>query len=27
MYRGYATEDGQFYVAIYANDPDTRIEL
>ena len=27
MYRGYATADGQFYVAIYANDPDKRIEL
>lgn len=27
MYRGYATADGQFYVAIYANDPDKQIEL
>ena len=27
MYRGYATEDGQFFVAIYANDPAKRIEL
>ena len=27
MYRGFATADGQFYVAIYTNDPDKRIEL
>ncbi len=27
MYRGYATEDGQFYVAIYANEPEKRIEV
>jgi len=26
MYRGYATEDGQFYVAIYVNEPEKRIE-
>lgn len=27
MYRGYATADGQFYVAIYVGDPEKRIEL
>jgi beta-aspartyl-peptidase (threonine type) len=27
MYRGYATEDGQFYVGVYANEPEKRIEL
>ena len=27
MYRGYATEDGRFFVAIYANEPEQRIEL